>query len=400
MLVRREGSRVTPLELFFDLVFVYAVTQVVGLITKTEDVQGLVRGLLVLGLLWWCWCAFAWLGNTVHIDEGVPRFALFTVMATMFVISLTVPEAFVDIEGGLPGPLVFAFCYLLVRLLHLLVYWFAAEGDAPLRRQVKNSLLVMSIATIPLFVAAFVHGWAQIGLWALVLLLDWGWTARNGAAGWRVNSAAHWAERHGLVIILALGESIVSIGVGVIEEPISWPVIAAAACGIAVAACLWWVYFDTTALQAEHVLAHSRGDHRSVLATYGYTYLHFPLVAGILLLAFGLKKVLSYVSGGDGHTLTEALHGVGLVALYGGAAIYLLAHAAFGLRMFGVVKVQRLVTGAVLLVLIPVAALVPALAAVAALAVVLAVLVTYETRKYAAVRAEVRASTYEDPGPE
>jgi low temperature requirement protein LtrA len=397
MLLRREGSRVTPLELFFDLVFVYALTQVVDLMNKTNDVAGLFRGLVVLGLLWWCWCAFAWLGNTVHIDEGVPRFALFAVMAAMFVISLTVPEAFKDIDGGLHGPLVFAICYLVVRLLHLFVYWFASAGDAGLRRQVKNSLLVMAVATIPLFVAAFVsRPWPQIGLWALVLALDWGWTLLNGTSGWRVNSAAHWAERHGLVIILALGESIVSIGVGAANLPISWSIVVAAACGMAVAACLWWVYFDITALQTEHILAGAQGDARSRLAVHGYTYLHFTLVAGIVLLAFGLKKVLSYTGDLEHHTLSEALHGVGLLALFGGPALYLLGHTAFALRMFGVVKVQRLVAGLVLLVLIAVGGMVPALVSVALVAVVVAALVTYETRKYADVRAEVRASIYED----
>lgn len=395
MLSRREGSKVPPIELFFDLVFVYAITQVVQLMADNESAQGLVRGLLVLGLLWWCWSSFAWLGNTVYLDEGVPRFALFAVMATMFVISLAIPEAFDDLPGGLSGPLLFASCYLIVRLIHLGVYWFASSGDAGLRRQVSRSLVVMFVATTPLFIAPFTDGWFQTGLWALVLLIDWSATLALGTSGWRVNSASHWAERHGLVVILALGESVVSLGVGVIDQPISWAIVVASASGIGVAVALWWTYFDMVALGAERVLSRARGDHRSSLAVHGYTYLHFPLIAGIIMLAFGLKKVLSYVGDSEHHSLTDPLHGVGLFALFGGVVLYLVGHVAFGRRALGVLKVYRLAAAGLLVVLGGAAWFVPALAALVMLTAVGLALITVETFRHAEARAELRASHHE-----
>jgi low temperature requirement protein LtrA len=387
-----EGARVTPLELFFDLVFVYAITQVVAMMARDDTAHGLLNGMLVTVLLWWCWSGYAWLGNQVRADDGATRLGLFGVMAAMFVVALTIPEAFDDLPGGLNGPLVLVGCYAVVRWLHLVLYRLAAGDDAGLRRQIR---LMFAVSTIDVAVlgaaAAFTDGWTQTALWAFALGIDLTATlllARTG--GWRINSAAHWTERHGLVIIIALGESIVSIGVGVSELPISWPIIAASAVGIAVAVALWWAYFDAVALAAEHVLAHTRGDHRVQLATVGYTYLHLPLVAGILLVALGMKKVLSYVAGADGHTLTDALHGPPLYALYGGVALYLLGHGAFGKRVLGTLKPLRLTAATILVLLIPVAEHVPALAALALLAAVLGTLVVSETILYSEARRELR----------
>jgi len=385
-----EGSRVTSLELFFDLVFVYAITQVVALMAREDSAQSVLNGMLALVMLWWCWSAYAWLGNTVRADEGAARFGLFVVMGVMFVAALTIPEAFDDLPGGLRGPLVLVGCYAAVRSLHLALYWFASAGDAGLRRQIRAMVVVMSCGVAVLAVAAFTDGWAQTGLWALALGIELTATLAVGTSGWRLNSAAHWAERHGLVIIIALGESIVSIGVGVTALPISWPIIGASGLGIAIAAALWWAYFDAVALAAERVLARARGDHRVALATHGFTYLHLPLVAGILLMALGFKKVLAYVGDTEHHTLTDALHGVPLYALYGGVALYLLGHTGFGLRVLGSLKPYRLGVAALILLLIPVAAHVPATAALALLAAVLCGLVSYETYTYAEARAELR----------
>ena len=153
-----------------------------------------------------------------------------------------------------------------------------------------------------------------------------------GARGWRVNSASHFAERHGLIILIALGESVVSIGIGVTDLPISWPIIVASTLGLMIAGALWWAYFDVVALVAERVLARATGEQRARIARDSYSLLHLPMVIGIIFLSLGLKKVLSYVGGGDGHSLTDPLYGVPLVALYGGTSLYLLAHIAFRWR--------------------------------------------------------------------
>lgn len=396
MLPVTEGARVTPLELFFDLVFVFALTQVTALMAGDGKAtwDGLGRGLLVLALLWWCWCCFAWLGNSVRADEGFTKLALFGVMAVMFVVALTIPEAFEDLPGGLPAPLVFAACYLAVRLLHFLVYWQAATGNPALRRQLlTTSLLPLTAGATPLFIAAAVDDVAtRTALWALALALDYILVLLGGVNAWRIHSAAHWAERHALIIIVALGESIVSIGVGVTALPISWPIILGSVFGVVIAGALWWAYFDLTALMAEHELAKVHGSERAALGRDGYTYLHLPLVAGIIVMSLGLKKVFEYVGDATHHDLSEPLHGVGLFALYGGVILYLLGHLGFKRRALGSIGWTRPAAVALLLVLLPVADRMPALVALAMLAVVCVALVVVETVMYAERRREIRAS--------
>ena len=258
-----EEDRVTQIELFFDLVFVFAITQVTALMADDLTARGVLRGLLVLSLLWWCWVGYAWLGNVVRADEGLGRVTMFAGMAAMFVMALSVPEAFVDNpDGGLSGPVVFAFAYLAVRLLHLTIFWLAAGSnlDSGLQGQLIRFAPSVLGSTALLLVASQLEGRAQTLTWVAVIVVDLGGTLLAGASGWRLNSAAHFAERHGLIIIIALGESIVAIGQGVAREPISWPVIAASVLGLTVASCLWWAYFDVISLIAERVLRRAQGE--------------------------------------------------------------------------------------------------------------------------------------------
>jgi low temperature requirement protein LtrA len=351
-------------------------------------------------LLWWCWSSFAWLGNTVRADEGTARFGLFAVMAVMFVMSLTIPEAFDDLPRGLSGPVVFAACYLLVRTLHLVLYYNAARGNPGLRRQLLRAAVPMSAGTAMLFLAALLPqalfddpgeiNAARTALWVLALALDYGGIMLLGAEGWEVFSAAHWAERHGLIIIIALGESIVSIGVGVAFLPISWPIIVASVLGIAIAAALWWAYFDVLALGVERALHRLRGTARASLAIHAYTYLHLPLVAGIIFTSLGMKKVMEYVGDTDHHSLSDPLKGVALYALYGGVMAYFLGEVGIKRRALGTVSWIRLGAVVLLGVLIPVVAHIPALAAFAILAVVCVTVVAVETRVWADDRRELR----------
>ncbi|MFF5172124.1 low temperature requirement protein A [Micromonospora sp. NPDC000089] len=403
-----EGATVTPLELFFDLVFVYALTQVTALMAANLTWWGMLHGLLVLALLWWCWCCYAWLGNTVRADEGAVRAALFAVMATMFVVALTIPEAFDDLPGGLSGPVVFASGYLVVRVLHLVLYWYAARGDVGLRRQLLRVSLPMLAGATLLFTAALLpqrltdtsHGQDTLRtlLWVLALAIDYGGVMAIGARGWRIFSAAHWTERHGLIIIVALGESLVSIGVGVTALPISWPIIVASFLGVAVAAALWWAYFDVVAIAAERVLHRAQGAARAALGRDSYTYLHLPMVAGIVLLALGLKKVLAYVGDGTHHRLTDPLHGLGLLALYGGVIVYLLGHLGFRLRNMRSVNWPRAVATGLLVLLVPVADHLPALAALGLLAAVCVAMIAVEVLVFGDARRRLRDSFLEEHG--
>jgi low temperature requirement protein LtrA len=384
-----EEARVTPIELFFDLVFVFSLTRVTALMAHDLTLTGLARGLLVLALLWWCWVGFAWLGNVVRADEGIGRVAMFGAMSATFVLALSVPEAFRDTPGGLSGPVVFAAAYLAVRILHLAIFLLASGDDHGLRRQVwKFSFSVLG-STALLLVASQTHDTAQTLTWVGVVVADYVGTILAGASGWRLNSAAHFAERHGLVIIVALGESIVAIGVGVAGLPISMPIIGAAVLGLTVSGCVWWAYFDVVAILAERVLRRLDGEERARLARDAYSYLHLPMVAGIILMALGLKLVIEHV--GD-LTVRQAdpLPPLALAAMFGGAALYLLADVAFRYRVWRVVTVQRVVVAALLIALIPVGDEIPALAALGVLTAVMVCLIALEAVRFSEFRERVR----------
>jgi low temperature requirement protein LtrA len=385
-----QEASVTPLELFFDLVFVLALTQVTAYLADHLTAQGLVRGLLLVALLWWSWTGYAWLGNVVRADEGVVREVMLAAMATMFLFALAIPEAFDDLPGGLYGPVVVPICYLVFRLLHLTMFWVVSRRDPGLRRQVMRFAPSVLVATTILLFAAGTTGTTQTMLWAVALAADYIGTLLGGASGWRLPSAKHFAERHGLIIIVALGESIVAVGVGIAELPISWPIVIGSLLGLAVAAALWWVYFDVTATMAERALADEPEASRPRLARDAYSYLHLPLIAGIVLLALGMKKVLEYVGDSQEHDLTEPLTGVSLYALIGGVVIYLVGHVGFKWRTQHDLYWPRLLAAAVLVTVSPLLSQVPALVSLAVVAVVLVALVAFETIHHAELRAQIR----------
>jgi low temperature requirement protein LtrA len=387
-----EEARVTPIELFFDLVFVFSLTQVTALMANDLSVRGMLRGTLLLALLWWCWVGYSWLGNVVRADEGLGRVAMFGAMAAMFILALSVPEAFDDLPGGLSGPVVLAFAYLAVRLLHLGMFWLAAHGagDHGLKRQLLRFTPSVLGSTALLLVASQLDGRAQTLTFAAVLIVDYAGTILAGASGWRLNSAAHFAERHGLILIVALGESIVAIGVGVAQLPISGPIVLASVLGLTVAGCIWWAYFDVVALVAERVLRQAEGERRARLARDSYSYLHLPMVAGIVFVALGLKKVQEYVGDDAGHDLADALPVLPLVAMFGGFALYLAALVAFRLRNVGSWNVQRIVVALLLLALIPVGTRIPALAALGVFTLVAVGLIAFEAVRFAELRERVR----------
>jgi low temperature requirement protein LtrA len=389
-----ERDTASPLELFFDLVFVFALTQVTELMAEHAGAVDVLRGLLVITVMWWCWIAYAWLCNVVRADQGMMRIALFAAMAAVLVQAITIPEAFDDLPGGLHGPIVFAVCYFVVRAVHIAMFWLASRDDPQLRGQILRFLPSMLAGTTLLLIASQTTGTTQTLLWFAALVGDYLGTLLAGSK-WRLRSAGHFAERHGLIVIVALGESIVAIGVGVAHLPISWPIIAASVLGLVVAGAMWWAYFDVTALITERALAAAGGERQVRLARGGYTFLHLPMIAGIILMALGLKKVLGYVGGEDGHTVADPIYGIPLAALYGGAALYLLGHVGFKRYVAGSLNVERLVVVVLLLALIPAVAMLPALVTLAVLAVVLSALLSYETFRYAEQRREVRGAAHE-----
>jgi low temperature requirement protein LtrA len=373
--VFRSGESVTPLELFFDLVFVLAITQCTALMAHHPTWEGLAQGLLVLGVLWWAWVGYAWLTSVLDPEEGAVRLVIMAAMAALLVVSLCVPQAFGD------NALVFACAYGVVRAAHIALFVLASRDDPSLRRSVWGLAAGTAVGVGILIGASFADGGLQLGLWALALGLDMGEPYLFGAEGWKL-VPRHFAERHGLIVIIALGESIVAIGVGA-EAGIDTGIVVAAVLGTAIAAALWWLYFDVVALVAVRRLENAEeGRERNEVARDSFSYLHFPMVAGIVLLALGLKKTLADVD--------DDLELIPAVATLGGTALYLLAHVAFRWRNVHRFSWQRLACALVLLALIPAAEALPALATLAIVGALLVVLIAYERVRFAELRARLR----------
>jgi low temperature requirement protein LtrA len=387
----QEQATVTPLELFFDLVFVFALTQVTAFMADELSWHGIFRGALVMMLLWWAWTGYAWLASVASAEERPIKLAILTGMAAMFVLALCIPEAFDDLPGGLSGPVVLAVCYLLFRVMHFVMFLIISREDAGLRSQVVRFAPSVFASSVVLLVASQFEGWLQTGLWVLALVADYLGTALAGFSGWRLPAPRHFSERHGLIIIVALGESFVAIGVGVAQEPISWVIVAASVLGLILASALWWAYFDVSALLGEHALATEPVETRARLGRNAYSFAHLPLVLGIVLVAFGLKEVLLYVSDSSEHTLTDPLPSVALAALVGGVVIYLLGHVVFKWLTVHTVSVVRLAAAGVLLLTIPLIAGTPALVQLAVVAFLVACAVLVESVLFAESRRKIRA---------
>jgi low temperature requirement protein LtrA len=372
---RREGERVTPLELFFDLVFVLAITQCTALMSHHPTWSGLIQGLLVLGVLWWAWVGYAWLTSVIDPEEGAVRLVMFGAMAALLIVSLAVPEAF----GSLA--LTFALAYGVFRVAHIGLFMLASPDDDALRHSVLGLAASTAIAVVLLAAASFFDGLAQGALWALALFLDMAGPYFFGSEGWKL-VPGHFAERHGLIVIIALGESIVAIGVGAAGE-LSLGIGTVAVLGMALAAAMWWIYFDVVALVSARRLAEAeRGRVQNALARDSYSYIHLALVAGIVLTAFGMKVSIGHFE--------DHLHAVPAFALLGGIAVYLLGLVGFRYRHVHTINRQRLLLAIVLAILVPVATAVPALICLAVADVLIWVMIAYEHHGYDERRDQLR----------
>jgi low temperature requirement protein LtrA len=374
-LERGDEHQVTPLELFFDLVFVFAITQVTSLLADDPTWGGVLRGMLVLTALWWAWSAYAWLTSALDVDEGGVRLAMLASMGAMLFVALAVPGAF----GG--DAVLFGVAYLLVRLLHLVLSAIVAREDPDRRGAILRFAPTATLGSLLLVLAGFLEGDMRIAVWVVALAIDYlGPVVIGVGRGWRV-APEHFAERHALILLIALGESIIAIGVGAGFE-LDAGVIVAAALGIVVVSALWWLYFDVAAIFARRRLMQARGLELHRLALHSYSYLHLPMVAGIVLFALGLKTTLGDVG--------EPLDTVPAVGLCCGAALYLLGHIAFLFRITRRVFRRRTVGTAVLLALVPAAVAIPALAALALVSVVCSLVVAYEALRYRDARLQIR----------
>ena len=345
LMVERE-HRVAPTELFFDLVFVFAFTQVTTLWLEHDTWGGLVRGLLVLAVLWWVWASYSWLTNIADADAGLIWAVMVFATAALFVAALAVPGAF-GAERFVFGVAFFAVVAAFVGL-----YALVSKQEPDLLAAVLRMARTVLPAAALILVAAFVPAGWRPPIWALAFVIGFFGPQLGGTAGWRVHPA-HFAERHGLIVIIAVGESMSAIGFGARGTHLAHSVIAAAVLGLLVAASFCFAYFDFAAGGIERLLAERRGAERVALARDAYTYAHLPMIVGIVLFAFAMRTALAHVH--------SDLQLIPALALCCGSALYLLSFVALRWRVSRRLGRGRLIAAAALALITPVALSVSAL---------------------------------------
>ena len=371
-----EERKTSYLELFFDLVFVFAFTQVTALILEDTSVQGFARAALVLGMVWWAWSAYTWMTNAIDIENTVTRLIMFAAMAAGFFMALAVPDAYQDEAAW------FAVAYFVVRVLNSALYMWGVRGDSVRMQAIVRLSPWFIAAALVALAGGFVDPDYRSWVWLASLVVDVVGTLTVASMDWRV-SPSHFAERFALIVIIALGESIVAIGVGTSDLERDTTYALSVVVAFAGVAALWWAYFDFTAIAAERALRRAPVETRGPLARDVFTYFHYPIVLGIIFYAVAAKKTLE-------HPL-DPLSEAGRWALGLGVAMYLVGFALTRFRVIRRVAWERVIAGAAA---IGVAVLLDGTDAIVTLGVVIAIVVAFiavETVRLREVRAIVRA---------
>jgi low temperature requirement protein LtrA len=376
--MRVEGNRVSTLELFFDLVFVFTITQLTAVLVDQPDFNGVAQAAVMLLMIWWMYAGYAWLTNSVDLALPTHRLFLLAAMAAWFVLALALPDAFTS------SGFTFGVAYLAIVLLHSGLFTHATSELS------ARSILGVAQTNLPLAaliaIGGALGGTAQWVVWALAAPALWLIPEVRGIGTFELESA-HFVERHGLVVIVALGESIVAIGIGTAGLPVDVELIGVAVLGLLLVAGLWWVYFaDEEAVTR----AMAQADHarRARLGVTAFGYCHLAMLMGIVLVAAALKKA-------TGHPFDEAST-FAAVALGAGTALFLAGDAVFRalLRIAGAAPRAY---AALLAPLSIVIGLVGAAAQIAALVALLAALVVSRLRLRRAAPASRPASPPAQP---
>ncbi|RZU77334.1 low temperature requirement protein LtrA [Micromonospora kangleipakensis] len=382
------GARVDRFEVFFDLVFVFSffiITRATAL-----DINGtnLLHALLVLAVLWWSWVVHSLVATRVRLGEGFVPVLMVAGMAALFTFALALPQAFRDPGENAAGPMVAAGSYVVIRAVHLALYLHVVRDSPNERRQLRRFAPELVLSTFLLLLAALIPAQIQEpgraalvrdGLWATVVLLQYSTGLIAGTWGWNVTSAEHWTERYDLILIIALGESVISVGVGsnLLGQPPTWPAVAAAVLGIVFTAALWWVHYDWVGPAARIALHAAEGRPRVAMARDAYAYFYLPMIAGIILFALGAERIVHEIA--DPHVpLEQRADGPGVALLFGGVICYLCGNMLFQLRTLHTVTWLRVGTVLLLGACIPVGQRLPGLAALTLLTVICVGLVALE----------------------
>ncbi|MGS2618350.1 low temperature requirement protein A [Micromonospora sp. LZ34] len=400
------GARVDRFEVFFDLVFVFSFFIITRATAMDVSGRSLLHAMLVLAVLWWVWVVHCVVATRVRLGEGFVPALMVVAMAALFCFALSLPQAFGPTQQMAAGPMVAALSYVAIRAVHLLLYWHVAKERPGERRLLLKYSPELMISTLLLVGAALIPpmiddpglaGMVRDGLWVSVILLQYGMGLVAGPWGWTVTSAEHWTERYDLILIIALGESVISVGVGsnLLGQPPTWPAVAAAVLGIFFTAALWWAHYDVIGPAARIALHVTKGRARVAMARDAYAYFYLVMIAGIILFALGAEEIVHEVADPK-VPVTEPPHGPGVPLLFGGVACYLSANMLFQLRTLRTVSWSRLGTVVLLLAAIPVATHLPGLAALALLTAICVGLVAVEVVVMADSRRALRDVVFQE----
>jgi low temperature requirement protein LtrA len=382
--VRAAERRTTPVELLWDLVFVFAVTQVTTLFVRRPSWARLGEAMLVLALVWWAWSAFVWAANAQEEQSRTLRACLLAGTVLVFVVGLAVPNAFGH------NSLLFAVAYAAVRLLHLGIYADASRRGHAGRAAIVGFAVTVLIGMVLLVAGALAHGWVRIALWLMAVAIDYAgpaWLTRERLRGLQQVAVAHFAERYGAFVIICLGESIVAVGVGVgtAQRHLTAGLVIGATLPVLIAVGMWWTYFDRTADSAQERL---RVHEDPVLAAAdAYSYMHLVIIAGIIIFAAGVKLVVH-------NSVSAPMPDVGRLAMCAGTAVYLIGIAAFRLRILGERSAGRALVAVALVGLYAVSGGIPAWAVGALIAALMAALCVGEALTARAVEPQVASSIW------
>ncbi|GIH19897.1 low temperature requirement protein A [Rugosimonospora africana] len=360
-------------EIFFDLVFIFALTRVIAVMGSPPAAVSMVRGLVLLLLLWMSWTLYVWLSNRARADVGLVRAGVLLAMLAIFVIALVIPGSWHTHRGAASAAVVLALAYIALQFLHLALFFYASAGSRQSRRTLGIFEIAVVVSWVPLILGAMLGGVAQTVLWAAVFAIEYGGGhLASKLSGWQLRSPAHFSERHGLVVMIALGESLVAAGAHAAPAIVRWPELLAAVLGFVATVCLWWLYFDDTAVAAAKALEKLAGQTRNQAASSAYSLAHFPMIAGVIYFALGSQQVLIRVDRQPMPGLLSAsLDWGSAVALYGGVALFLGGRAVFLALTVRSVPRAEVVAACAAPVLLPAGRFLPALVALGLLTALL-----------------------------
>ncbi|MEU4552513.1 low temperature requirement protein LtrA [Micromonospora violae] len=371
--------RTTMFEIFFDLVFVFALTRVITFMAGSSGALTLAQGLLLLLLLLYSWAPYIWVGNLVRPDVGPVRAATLVAMAAVFVAALVLPDAWRQSPELFDAPLTLALAYVVGRAVQLVILFWASATNPALRSTLRFFAVPVVLGWVPLIIGALLGDTAQTVLWTVALLLDIG-GARIASTfrPWRLRSVDHFTERFGLVLIIALGESLISAGAGPRTMAPVGSALLAALLGLTSTVCLWWLYFDRLAPAAREAVGNLPADRQANVAGDAYGLGHATLIIGAIYVALGIEEVIAQLTEESAHS--GRLGWEAATALYGGTALYLLSRLVFRRLTIRVVYRAQVVAALLPLPLLPIGRSLPPLAALTLLTAFLIGVTWFERR--------------------